>query len=224
MNSIPDVSWGRISGFIRQHTHDLRNELNGLDLEAALLADIVDDPEARESVTRMRSEIRKLAANLRSLSGKFAEVRPSRLRIPAREIFLIWQDQLSGVSGLDVEWKDELDGEDVEVDPSGVAQVLRELLVNAHAFTQGGKVRAISRSREGVQFELREQKKEVVEPLRWGQAPFASTRRGAYGLGLCTALQTVEANGGTLRWSFDPQAGELVTTLTFPTASAAEPH
>ena len=216
MTSIPDVSWSRIAAFVRQHTHDLRNELNGLDLEAALLADIVTDPEALESVGRMRTEIRKVAGDLRALSGKFADPRPSPIALPARELFLIWQDQLSGLEpGPESEWTSEFGDEQVHVDPGGIAQALREMLVNARAFGGGAKMAARGRTENGhVIFELHEPKETPVDCSRWGRTPFEATRRGGYGLGLCALLKAVEANGGTVTWAFAPP--ELVTTLSFP--------
>lgn len=222
MTSIPDVNWSRIAGFVRQHTHDLRNELNGLDLEAALLADIVTDPEAMESVSRIRAEIRKVAANLRSLSGKFAETRPNPLLIAGRELFLIWKDQLAELkSTLEVEWVDEVGEEQVNVDPGAVAQAFQELLRNAQSFAGAGKLRAsVSAQADRVVFELREPKVESIDPSRWGKSPFSSGRRGSYGLGLCSLLRAIEANNGTVSWHFDSETKELVTAISFQAAPA----
>jgi len=93
MDPAPDLSLPQLAQFIRQHTHDLCNELNGLDLEATLLADFVPSGEAAESVTRIHGQIRRLAAELRGLSAKFIEAKPTRALYAARELFLIWQDQ-----------------------------------------------------------------------------------------------------------------------------------
>jgi hypothetical protein len=221
MPALPDVAWNRIAGFVRQHTHDLRNELNGIDLETALLADLVDDGEARESVARIRAEIRQMAAGLRQLSAKFAEPKMTPMRIAAQELFLIWQDQLVGLPGLEIAWDGRLGGEEVEVDPGAFAMAFRELLVNAHAFAPPtrSRLRAGARGADGVTFELHEPKSEAVDPADWGRTPLVSTRRGGYGLGLCVLCQTLEANGSTVRWRYDPAASELVTTISIPLAS-----
>jgi hypothetical protein len=218
MTSIPDVNWSRIAGFIRQHTHDLRNELNGLDLEAALLADIVTDSEALEGVGRMRAEIRKVAADLRILSAKFAEPHPSLARLSAQDLFLIWQDQLADLGeSPGVDWTSGLAEEYVNVDPSSVAAALREILANARSFGTGAKFRARASVSEGrVILELREPKVTSVDPARWGSTPFASTRRGGYGLGLCSVVRAIESSGGRISWAFDGIAAELVTTISFP--------
>lgn len=218
MTPIPAVNWSLITAFIRQHTHDLRNELNGLDLETALLADVVTDPEAVEGVTRMRGQLRQIAADLRGLSAKFAESHADVVEMPAQDLFLIWQDQLSDLSAQpEVEWTSELAGESVNVDPTAVAKALREVLSNAQSFGPGGKLRARARVESGaVIFELREPKVAAVDPERWGLTPFVSTRRGGYGLGLCSVLREIEASGGKIVWRFDATASELVTTTSFP--------
>jgi hypothetical protein len=219
MSSIPDVNWSRISTFVRQHTHDLRNELNGLDLEAALLADLVTDPEALEGVGRIRTGIRKVAADLRGLAAKFSEPRPNLVQLPAQDLFLIWKDQLGEVSGRPevVEWSSELGEEQVNVDPSVVASAFHELLANAHSFGNGAKIHARATiENDQVVFELREPKVETVDPARWGSTPFLSTRRGGYGLGLCSVVRGVEASGGKITWTFDTGAQELVTRIFFP--------
>jgi signal transduction histidine kinase len=220
MNTIPDVNWSRIGAFIRQHTHDLRNELNGLDLEASLLAEIVVDAEAQESVARIRAQVRHIVANLRVLSGRFAEARPNLARFPAQELFASWQDQLAALpTRPEVEWASTLGDAEVNVDPSAVVAALHELLVNAHSFGTGGRLRGSAAREDGeVIFQLHEPKAESVDPAQWGLRPFVSTRRGGYGLGLCEVRKIIEASGGTISWRFDDRAAELVTTIRFPAA------
>jgi hypothetical protein len=220
MPAIPDIAWSRVAGFVRQHTHDLRNDLNGLDLEAALLSDLTNETEVRESVARLRGEIRRIATSLRALSSKFADPRPNPLRLPAAELFLIWQDQWRELPARpEVEWTGTLDREQVNADPVAVGAALRELLTNAQAFGTGSPLHAGARAEGGrVIFTLREPKAEAVDPAHWGRSPFISTQRSGYGLGLCNALAAIEASGGELVWRFDAPAMELVTTISFPVA------
>jgi len=222
MTTNPDVSWTHLSGFVRQHTHDLRNELNGLDLEAALLADMVTDSESRETVARMRAEIRKVAADLRALSAKFANNQPTLLRLKAQELYLIWQDQWKELNnGLQIEWQSKLGEEHVEVDPNALAQAFRELLVNAssHSAVTGATLRATAAHDESeIVFELSEPKTQTVDPARWGKNAFVTTRRGSYGLGLCSLLRAVESCGGTVCWRFEEAERTLVTRIAFPLA------
>lgn len=196
----------------------MRNDLNGLDLEAALIGDLVPDGDAAEGVARMRGQIRRIAAEMRVLAGKFAEPRPTRALYAARELFLIWQDQLAALDPApEVQWSDTVGAEQVNVDAAALAQVFRELLANAQAFGTGAPLLAAARLGDGqIVFELREPKDAPIETASWGRAPFASMRHGHYGLGLWEAQRTVAANGGEVQRRFTPDAMELITALGFP--------
>lgn len=220
MHNVPDLSWSHLAQFIRQYTHDLRNDLNGLDLEAALLADFVPSGEATESLTRIRAQIRGLATNLRSLAGKFTDPHPVCALYGARDLFLIWQDQVAALTPAPtVQWSEAPGVGQVNVDASALADVFRELLANAQAFGTGAPVSAAARVEDHqAVFELREPKDSPLETASWGRAPFASLRHGHYGLGLWAAQRTIAAMGGEVRRRFAPDAMQLVTTLLFPIA------
>lgn len=212
------VALSSIAGFLRQQTHDICNHLNGLDLEAALLAETITDADGAEGVSRMRRQIRDLATELKALSGKVCAEEPQRAPIAARELFLIWQDQAAAL-GLDsIAWASALGDERINVDVAALGEVLRELLINAQQFTGTAGPTAMADLRGGqIEFELREAKREPVDPSSWGRQPFVSTKRGGYGLGLWQAAQVVATNGGEITRAFLPN-GTLVTKLTFPLA------
>jgi hypothetical protein len=220
MDPAPDSTSPQITQFIRQHTHDLCNELNGLDLEATLLADLVPRGEAEESVARIRAHIRRFAADTHRLAAKFTEAKPTLALYSTRELFLIWQDQLvTLVPAPVVQWTDALGTEQVNADATELADVFRELLANAQHFGTGAPLLATARVEGGqIVFELREPKDTPVEAAGWGSAPFASMRHGHYGLGLWAARRTITASGGEVRRRFDQDAMELITTLLFPIA------
>lgn len=220
MQPAPELSLPLLAKFIRQHTHDVCNDLNGLDLEASLLAELAPGGEAGESVARIHGQIRRLAADLRGLSAKFVEPKPVRALYAARELFLIWQDQPAALDPAPVvQWSDALGAEQVDVDAAALADVLRELLANAQAFGTGAPLLAASRGEDGkVAFELREPKDSPVETAGWGNAPFAAMRHGHYGLGLWEAQRTITASGGEVRRHFAKDTMELITTLLFPVA------
>lgn len=218
MPNASDGSWSQLAQFIRQHTHDVRNQLNGLDLEAALLGDLVPSGEAAESVARIRAQIRRAGQELRALAAKFADPLPTPALYATRELFLIWQDQLAALDPAPVvEWRDTLGSEQVNVDAAMLAEVFRELLANAQAFGTGAPLHAAARVEDGhIIFELREPQPASIETASWGRAPFASTRPGHHGLGLWWAQRVVAANGGELVRRFATETMELVTTLRLP--------
>lgn len=221
MESMPDVSWSRVAAFVRQHAHDLCNELNGLDLQAALVAEFASEPEARDGLKKMRAGIRQVAADLRALSGKFAAPQPALTRIPARMAFALWQEKFSDHASAapGVEWTSALAGEAVSVDVNGLEFVFQELGRNAAAFPAAGRLRASARVVDGAaEFQLCEPKAAPLDTSRWGLAPLESTRRGHYGIGLCALARIVAASGGTVMWNCTGQPCELVTTIRFPLA------
>ena len=220
MQPAPELRLPLLAKFIRQHTHDVCNDLNGLALDATLLGELAPGEEAAESVARLHAQIRRVAADLRGLSAKFTEPKPTRALYAARELFLIWQDQPAALEPAPaVQWSDALGAEQVDVDAAALADVLRELLANAQAFGTGAPLLAASRVEDGkVAFELREPKDSPVETAGWGNAPFAAMRHGHYGLGLWEAQRTITASGGEVRRHFAKDTMELITTLLFPVA------
>jgi signal transduction histidine kinase len=218
MDPEPEIPWQRLAAFVRQHTHDVRNHLNSLDLEAALLDDLVPRGEAKESVARLRRQIREFANAMRDLSGKFGDPPSGRASVPASVLFLIWKDQASDFDPApNITWNQEVGEARVLVDPDAMARTFQELLANAVAFSPGKPLRAEAVTKDGqVSFTLAEPKSEPIDPSRWGRAPLSSTRRGGYGLGLWAAERSVRASQGEICRRYDAAEKELVTTLSFP--------
>lgn len=214
----PDIPASRVATFVRQYAHDIRNGLNALDLEAALLQEISTDPEAQESAKRLREQVRALSDQVRSVSSRFHDPQPLRAPLAARDLFLIFREQNDRLlRPVDADWQEALGDEQLQVDAGMIADLFRELLANAAAFPGSGRIAVrASATAEAVEFELREPKSAPVTAApEWGTTPFASTRRGGYGLGLWTARRLAEANGASLTREFEP-AGTLVTRLRFP--------
>ncbi len=219
MDANPELPWSRVAAFVRQHTHDVRNHLNSLELEASLIADIVTDPEALESLSRIRTQIRTLAADLRALSGKFQDPKVSTAPIAASDLFEIWKEQWSGMEERpQMEWKSDLGDEMINVDASSVAAIFAELLRNAKAFGTGETLVASAKvDGSNVVFELHEPKRDAIDTETWGKSPLHSTRRHNFGLGLWEIDRAVQANGGRISRSFAPKNRSLVTSVAFPT-------
>lgn len=207
----------RLGAFLRQHTHDVRNALNSLELETALLQELFTDGEGPACVDRIRSQVRALGVQMRSLSGFFQKPQPDAAPIAASELFLIWQDQQAGLKQpLEVEWEGNVGSEKVSVDTTMMSAVFRELLANAAAFSAGGKVVASARCEGGdVVFELREPKTGVLDTSCWGE-PLVTTRRGGYGLGLWSAQRLLAANHARITQQQSPGDMTLVTRVSVP--------
>jgi len=204
---------------MRQLTHDVRNQLNGLELEAALIADSLSDPEAMESLARIREQLHHVAANLRTISARFADPMPTRAPIAAADLFLIFQEQAAAMTDLPpIDWAHTLNGQQINVDATEMADVAKELLANAREFCGGGRLEIRGRFDGGmVLYEFCEPKTAAIKTELWGHSPFCSTKREHYGLGLWEARRLVEANNGKITHEFKPGAKQhLLTTLSFP--------
>lgn len=217
MDAEAEIPLSHFAAFVRQHTHDVRNDLNSLDLETALLQELVADAEARASIERMRAQVRALGGRMRSLAARFHDPQPVAAPIAASELFLIWNEQHGGLQNPpETQWVNELGAEQVNVDAGMMATVFRELLENAGTFSQGGTTIASAR-REGdyAVFELREPKTGPLDPSAWGE-PLATTRRGGYGLGLWSARRLLDANDARITQRYMAEERALVTRVLLP--------
>jgi light-regulated signal transduction histidine kinase (bacteriophytochrome) len=213
------IPWTRIAAFVRQHTHDVRNGLNSLDLETELLTELVTDTEANASVGRVRKQLRGIAQQLRGLSMLFQEPLPTIAKIPARVLMNIWREKLKALPNApEVHWVDELGDAPVEVetDVEMMASVFRELLSNAVMYSPGEALTISVRCTAGiVVFEQREPKPASVatDPSTWGQ-PLATTRRDHYGMGLWMARRQMESCGAVLVQRYLPGEVCLISRIT----------
>ena len=217
MDSEPDIPYARFAAFVRQHTHDVRNGLNSLELETSLLDELVAEGEGRDCIGRVRKQVRALGNQMRALSALFQNPNPILAPIAAHDLILIWKEQQPDLpKPLEVEWADGLGDEQVSVDARMMAAVFRELLANAATFSEGGTATASAR-REGdeVLFELREPKTGALYPSVWGE-PLATIQRGGYGLGLWSACRLLDANHARFVQLHLPDEGALVTRIFLP--------
>jgi len=220
MDTAAQVPWPNVAAFVRQHTHDVRNHLNGIDLEAALLRELVTDPEALQGVARLRQQVRDIAGELRSLSNRLADPMPRPTPIAAAELFEIWQEQVATIREppCDVQWESKVNGEILEVDPNLVGGALLELVQNAFHFHEPpGTVKcAATNIGPHIEFRVYETKAEPPGFADWGKTPLQTTRRGALGLGLWNVQRVIAASRGEIERRYDPTERRLVTVTRLP--------
>lgn len=214
------VPWPNVAAFVRQHTHDIRNHLNGIDLEAALLRELVTDPEALQGVARLRQQVRDIASDLRGLSNQLNEPSPRPTPIAAAELFEIWQEQVAALREppCDVKWESALGERCVHVDAALFTGALLELVRNAFHFYEAPGTLTCAGTLRGqkVEFGVREGKSVSPDFAQWGRTPLQTTRRGALGLGLWNVHRIVYASDGEIERRFDYEASELHTVARLP--------
>jgi len=70
------VPYPRVTGLVRQLTHDVRNGLNNIDLQAALLQELVADPQVAPEIKRLRGMVSDTAKWLQDFSRTFWSSEP----------------------------------------------------------------------------------------------------------------------------------------------------
>ena len=146
MDVLPSpVSWARLTAFVRQLGHDIRNDLNALSLEAALLRELVADPEAVTSATRIQSQLREIANRLKELSARYTLPAPQAGPVSVAELGSHLQNATVGGA---LEWELCGDGE-VQTDAALLARAFRELAQNATEHAKSKKPKASLAAKTG---------------------------------------------------------------------------
>src|SRR5207253_9036853 len=75
-NEPPSVRWHDMVKFVRQLGHDIRNNLNAVELQAAYLAELAEEAEMKNEVQRLRGMVSEVGVNLQRLSSALSQLNP----------------------------------------------------------------------------------------------------------------------------------------------------
>jgi K+-sensing histidine kinase KdpD len=215
-----NVSWENFVKFVRQFSHDLRNQLNAAELQSALIGELTNDAELKSEVRRLRELVSQLAVTLQSLSASVAEPRPTPLPYAAKDFIADMQKKIAHEfleKEQAVKWEVLPANATLNIDPELTEWAAAELFRNAFRHDLAAdKVQAYA-SVEGdwFTFSIREMKKEEIDPAQWTQ-PLQNVSHGHYGLGLRRARKIIAAQGGELTAKFDPVSRTLTSAITLP--------
>lgn len=190
----------RIARIIRKHTHDVRNSINSLDLEAVILGELTTDPEVIGTLVRIRAELTQLEATAKSLLYKFAEPAPQTLT--TGDLLHLWQRQIAPLESAArrIAWSASPEVQDITLDAPAILSVMRELVLAAWGRAPASVLKAaVITLDQGVALELRE--------------PLSSTPPAAVALEETHRL--VAIHGGTLAVCEVASGGERIITLSF---------
>ena len=223
------IPYPRIAAFVRQVTHDVRNNLNSLDLQAAYATELITDPEAAAEVKRLRAIIQTSARQLQALSANFQSSTPHLISYEASILIEDLRERLDKTfpepdGAQQVKWHVELGNEQVEIDVEMFFSALTELFRNAFQFRgNGGEIDVYVGTEQGQFFlEICEKKPAPpTSPEHWGEEPFVSGRRSGYGLGLFRVRRSVSAHQGNLSFSYDSSRTLLKSRVTLPLATSS---
>lgn len=218
------VPMGRVASFIRQLTHDVRNGLSGIDLEAAFIAEISTDPEVSEEIRKLREMVNSSANMLRELSQHFQPVTlheiPWRARVFLKELKSRIGAAFPEEKNINFEWVLSSETGSIFIDLEQMIAAFLHGVRNAVQFRRDEepiKIIATMLGDGSFVLDILEHKPEINPefPVElWGTKPLSSTRSGGYGLGLWKMQEIVLAHGGEVeRRSRD---GMLRTRITLP--------
>ena len=223
------VPWRDTVRFVRQLSHDLRNDLNAIELQSAYISELTQDQELQAEVKRLREVVSGLNSTLQHLSRTVGDVTPNMILYPAAEFLVDMRKAMDRDLPNErdqIKWDVQVDGM-LNVDPQLFQEVLAELFANAFRHNRGnGPLLASARiENDWLLFNLHEPKAGFdSDAQNWGREPLRSVSQRHYGLGLNRVRAIIEAHGGELRVKHDAKASALVSTVTLPLSSGHSEH
>jgi K+-sensing histidine kinase KdpD len=224
------VSWSDTVRFVRQLSHDLRNDLNAIELQSAYIGELTQDQELTSEIKRLREVVSGLNSTLQLLSRAVGEITPNVVTYPAGEFLADMRTQIErnfSKENHEITWDVQLQDGILNVDPQLFQEVFVELVANAfqHARGKGALVARASISDRRFLFSLQEPKAVFSSDTRnWGREPLHNIRQRHYGLGLNRVRAIIETHGGELQAQYDPKAATLVSTMALPMSSGQSEH
>ena len=220
----PHVPWTDVVKFIRQLGHDIRNNLNAVELQSAYLGELAEGAELKGEVKRLREMVSEIGASLQRLSAALGQTSPNPILYAASDFIEDIKQKLSKdlpEAASKVSWEVQLRDEKLQIDPLIAQQAVLELFANAfHHEKNVKRIQAKAYSDGGnFVFELLEPKtKFELSTENWGREPLRRLSHGHYGLGLNRVRTVVEGHSGTFGADYDPATSTLVSKITLPVA------
>jgi K+-sensing histidine kinase KdpD len=225
-----NVPWSDTVRFVRQLSHDLRNDLNAIELRSAYIGELTQDQELISEIKHLREVVSDMNSTLQLLSRAVGEVTPNVITYPAGEFLADMRTQIErnfSKENHEITWDVQLQDGILNIDPQLFQEVFVELFANAfrHDRAKGALVARARISDGRFRFSLHEPKAVFSsETQNWGREPLRNIRQRHYGLGLNRIRAIIEAHGGELQAQYNPKAAMLVSTIALPMLSGQSEH
>ncbi len=132
MNELPVPLYplGDVAVITKRHVHDVRNALNGMELELTLLEATAKEAETREAVKRLRECVSETGRLMQRMASRYAS--QAAASVPALQIAEQWRmDARYVVPDAVLEWSIQVSTESVSVEPGLIRSVLADMLQTA---------------------------------------------------------------------------------------------
>jgi two-component system sensor histidine kinase BaeS len=218
------IRWSDTTRFIRQLSHDLRNDLNAIELQSAYLSELATNEELKSEIKRLREIVSRLAASLQGLSRLVGDVAPNRITYRAADFVDDLRSRIERdlpKESAEISWDVQVGEAILNIDPQLLQETFAELVANAfrHDRGQDPLIATARIEKNAFLFALQEPKNRFGCSLEnWGREPLGSVGHRHYGLGLNRARAIVEAHGGELLAEYDQSISALVTRVRLPTS------
>src|SRR5437870_6194016 len=185
----PGVAWPDMVKFVRQLSHDIRNNLNAVELQSAYLAELALDPEMKNEVQRLREMVSEVGRNLQGLTSGLSQANPTPISYPAADFIEDLKQKLAkdfADNASKVTWDVQLKDATLQIDPQLGQQAFFELFNNA--FQHERNVKSITAKayidNDHFVFELHEPKARCeLSTENWGHEPLQNVSQGHYAIG-----------------------------------------
>jgi len=222
----PSVAWPDVVKFVRQLSHDIRNNLNAVELQSAYLAELAKEGEMKGEIQRLREMTSQIGTSLQRLTAGLNQANPNPIPYPAAAFVEDLKEKLTKEfpdNAAKVTWDVQLKDATLQIDPQLAQQAFLELFGNA--FQHERNVKAITArayiANDSFVFELHEPKARFeLSTENWGREPLRNVSQGHYGLGLNRTRSVAEAHSGDFRAEHDQKTSMLITTLRLPSSCA----
>jgi hypothetical protein len=181
------VPWSDTVRFIRQLSHDLRNDLNAIELQSAYIAELTQDQDLTNEIKRLREVVSGMNSTLQLLSRAVGEIAPNMVPYPAGEFLTDMRTQIErkfSKENHEITWDVQLQNGMLNIDPQLFQEVFVELFANAFHHDRG-KSALVARARISngrFLFSLHEPKAAFSSDTQnWGREPLRNIRQRHYG-------------------------------------------
>ena len=213
------VPWSDAVRFIRQLSHDLRNNLNAIELQSTYIGELAENPELKGEIKRLREMISEMTSTLQKLSRGVSGPEPNRISYRAVDFLEDLRKQIAHEfpdNSNEIVWNAEPGDAVLDVDPQLLQEAFIELFANAFQHDRADGQLVVTGTIDKNQFVLT-----LAEPKtrfelstkNWGHEPLRKISKGHYGFGLNRVRVIMETHDGEMHAQYDPKASKLVTTL-----------